>query len=208
MSEARMREVPMEANEQRGEGIQMQEIWQPIYDTIYLPESISHRTARGFVYPMGQQVHVRNGFHVKTDQDTNLVHPAMLDAPKSFRIDWIDAYFVDDQDIMHAKSRWYAETVLRFSLLPKQMWESPLAKCVAPVAILRQINDDLLSREDIESLAGTFTSKFQKPIEILQQQAFSVEAEFSEWAMKRWTDRTSPVKLVVTLNGEMSIPVY
>jgi hypothetical protein len=179
-------------------------VYQPIYDTVYLPEALAGNRAHAFIYALGMSIPVKHGSKVKTYEDTNLLQQAMLDAPKSFLIESIDAYFVDDQGIIPANSRWYAETTIDFTLSMKVYWSSPLAKCVSTVGLFET---GALTREELEERKREFQSKLELPVAIGRQQNFGVLLHFSEWCMARWADRSSPSKLCVFLNGMMTRPV-
>jgi hypothetical protein len=186
--------------------IQMQEICQPQFDTIYLPSSLAGNHCTGFVYPQGQQVLLKYGIHVKTENDTNIVQPAMLPALQSFVIEGIECYFVDDEGIIPAKSRWYAESTLAVFVGSKLKWQGPIAKCAAMASIINMEKEALLSKEDFDELRAE--SKLQTPVEIRQQEYFKVEASFTDWCMARWENRTAPSKLCVFLNGLLRVPEY
>src|SRR4029077_1471810 len=183
-----------------------QEIYQPQFDTIYLPSQLAGNRCMGFVYPQGHEVSIKYGTHVKTEKDTNILQASVLCAPQSFVVEGIECYFVDDEGIISAKSRWYAESSIAFIINAKMFYQSPIAKCAAMAAIWNLEKEVLLSKEQIDSLR--VESKLQKPIEIRQQEYFKVEATFSDWCMSRWENRTAPSKLCVYLNGLLRIPEY
>lgn len=178
-------------------------VTQPIYDTIYLPEAIvpGRSLAHGFVLPLGLEVSVKNGKKIKTDVDTNLFCPGMLDAPKKHTVNAIECYFVGEEAILPADSRWYAESKIEFILSCKVMYEAPLAKCVAPAAIFDLKRDVLLTKEDFEALKKQFQTKLPQNILIESQENFQVRVYFSEWC--RWSSRSAPEKLVISLEGTL-----
>jgi hypothetical protein len=186
--------------------IQMQEIYQPQFDTIYLPAGLAGNRCYGFVYTQGQSVPVKYGTHLKTENDTNLMRACMMPAPQSFLVEGIECYFVDDEGIIPAKSRWYAESTIKFFRGTRQEWQSPIAKCAAMASIGQLEKDHLLSKNDFDDLRAE--SKFVKPIEIRQQEMFKVEATFTDWCMDRWENRSAPSKLCVYLNGLLRLPKY
>jgi hypothetical protein len=186
--------------------IRMEEIYQPQFDTIYLPSALSGDHCSGFVYAYGQSVPVKYGSIVKTQHDTSVVQAGMLLAPQSFLCEGIECYFVDDEGIIPAKSRWYAESTIALFVGSKQKYQSPIAKCAAMCSIGQLEKDHLLSKTDFDELRAEM--KLQKPVEIRQQEYFKVEATFSDWCMVRWENRTAPSKLCVYLNGLLRIPEY
>jgi hypothetical protein len=184
----------------------MTEMCQPQFDTIYLPAALAGNRCSGFVYPMGQSVPIRFGTHVKTENDTNVLQRAMLDASQTFLVEGIECYFVDDEGIIPAKSRWYVESTIGLVVGSKLHWQSPIAKCAAMAAIINMEKEVLLTKDDFEAFRTE--SKLQKPVEIRQQECFKVEATFTDWCMRRWENRTAPSKLCVYLNGMLGLPEY
>jgi len=186
------------------ETMELENIYQPLYDTIYLPSALSEDRASGFILPLGQSTPVKYGFHVKTENDTNCYLSAMLDSPKTFLVDGIECYFVDDEGVISAKSKWYAESTIALFVGHKLKWQSSIAKCAALASIVNMDKEVLLSKGDFDELRAE--SKFKRPIEIRIMEMFKVEVTFSDWCMNRWENRTSPSKLCVYLNGFLQLP--
>jgi hypothetical protein len=178
----------------------------PIYDTIYLPDSLFEaRRGMAFVLPVGQAVKVKNGSHIKTFEDTNMLLAAMLDYPKSMLVRAIEAYFVDEQGIVPCSSRWYAEASLALNVSRKQHFEAPLAKCLNPAALidLSLGGMELLTAQDLLLLKKEFQQPLSIPVEIRSQESFEVTVAFSDWC--NWTRRSAPEKLVIMLCGELQV---
>lgn len=186
--------------------IQMREIAQPQFDTIYLPSQLDGHSARGFLYPLGMSVPVKYGSHVKTENDTNMIQQSTMPAPCSFLVEGIECYLVDDEGIIPAKSRWYAESNIAFFRSGKLEFQSPIAKCAGMAAITNMDKQSLITMEDFTQLRAE--SKLKTPVEVRQQECFSVKASFSDWCMNRWENRTAPSKLCVYLNGLLRQPEY
>lgn len=180
----------------------MEEVTLPVFDTLFLPSEVRNNRAHLFAVALGMMVNTKNGFQPKTENDTNLYCPGMLDAPRTMIVKSIDCHFVDEHGIIPATSRWYAETAIEFIVLQKPYWQSTLAKCVSTAALIdAQVSlDKQLSVDDLLRLKEEHQTDFQTPVLIEQQAYFTVKVTFSEWC--KWVNGWHPEKLVCYLNGQ------
>lgn len=174
-----------------------------LYDTIYLPSAVYEHTAQAFIYPVGQSVFTKNGRYSKQSTDTNLLLMSQLEAPLEFSVKSIECLLYGQTGILGITSRWYGEIALHFSVLNKNYFQAPLAKC-AGLAALTAGRTGFLTTEQLIELKKAYTHHFDIPVYIGPHMYFTAHFKFSDWQDGDFG--LYPDKLVVMLNGQLIRP--